>query len=60
MLIKLAGGTLYDPVQYLNGITGDITIRDGVIVDDPGQGACFNAIHDVSGKVVMAGGIDHQ
>lgn len=58
MLIKLEGGTLYDPSQDLNGVVQDIFVRDGRIVADPGPGATFEAVHDVQGKVVMAGGID--
>lgn len=58
MLIKLQGGALYDPSQDLNGVVRDIFVRDGRIVADPGPGATFDAVHDVRGKVVMAGGID--
>lgn len=58
MLIKLAGGTLYDPSQDWNGVVRDIFVREGRIVDDPGPGAKCDAIHDVRGMVVMAGGID--
>ncbi len=58
MLIKLAGGTLYDPSQDWNGVIRDVFVRDGRIVDDPGPGARFDAVHDVRGMAVMAGGID--
>lgn len=58
MLCKLTGGTLYDPAQLINGEIRDIFIRDGFIVQDPGANARFDEIHDVSGKVVMAGAVD--
>jgi hypothetical protein len=32
MLIKLAGGTLYDPSQDWNGMIRDIFVRDGWVV----------------------------
>lgn len=58
MLIKLAGGTVYDPTQSLDGAVQDVFIRDGRIVTDPGPAARFDTVLDVSGKIVMAGGID--
>lgn len=58
MLIKLTGGVVYDPAQKINGEQRDIFIRDGFIVDDPGPNAGFDHVHDVTGKVVMAGAID--
>lgn len=58
MLIKLAGGTLYDPTQNLDGVVQDIFIRDGRIIPDPGPATRFDTVLDVSGKIVMAGGID--
>ena len=32
MLIKLAGGTVYDPANGVNGLVRDIFIEDGRIV----------------------------
>lgn len=58
MLTKLVGGKVYDPDQRLDGTVADIFIRDGMIVSDPGPGARFDAVHDLSGKIVMAGGVD--
>lgn len=58
MLIKLHNGTIYDPAQHLLGQTGDLFIRDGAIVADPGPDARFDAIYDLTGKIVMAGAID--
>lgn len=58
MRIQIKGGRVYDPSQGWNGEVRDLFIEDGRIRDDPGQGARFDAIHEVSGLVVMAGGID--
>jgi len=58
MLIKLHNGSIYDPSQNLNGEPGDLFIQDGAIVADPGPGARFDAVHDLTGKIVMAGAID--
>lgn len=58
MLIKLTGGKVYDPAQNLHGAVQDIVIRDGLIVNPPTQDTRFDAVYDVSGKIVMAGAID--
>ncbi|MEY4719352.1 MAG: hypothetical protein RL563_1970 [Pseudomonadota bacterium] len=58
MLSKLIGGKVYDPAQQLDGEIRDIFIRDGLIIQDPGSDARFDQIHDVAGKVVMAGAVD--
>jgi formylmethanofuran dehydrogenase subunit A len=58
MRIRLTGGRVYDPSQAWDGEVRDLFIEDGRIRDDPGPGAHFDAIHEVSGLVVMAGGID--
>ncbi|PXW91563.1 formylmethanofuran dehydrogenase subunit A [Sphaerotilus hippei] len=55
--IRLRGGRLHDPLNGLDGVPGDLGIRDGRIAvlhpDEP-----VDEQHDVSGCVVMAGGID--
>ncbi|HLF59159.1 MAG TPA: formylmethanofuran dehydrogenase subunit A [Alphaproteobacteria bacterium] len=56
MLTKLSGGRLIDPANGVDGETRDIFIRDGRIVADSGTKP--DEIFDVSGKVVMSGGID--
>ncbi|NJA06720.1 formylmethanofuran dehydrogenase subunit A [Methylococcaceae bacterium WWC4] len=58
MLIKLHNGAIYDPAQNLHGQIGDLFIRDGIIVADPGPDARFDAVYDATGQIVMAGGID--
>lgn len=58
MLKLLRGGTVYDPVQGINGEVRDIWVRDGHIINAPGADAEPQEIHDLRGKIVMAGGID--
>jgi formylmethanofuran dehydrogenase subunit A len=58
MLIKLTGGTVYDPAHGINGQVKDIYVRDGRIVDRPLDGATVFQEYNLSGKVVMAGAID--
>jgi formylmethanofuran dehydrogenase subunit A len=57
MLIKLAGGKVYDPANKVSGEVRDIYVEDGKIVPAK-QGAKRDATYDVKGKVVMAGAID--
>ncbi len=56
--VKLAGGTLIDPATGRDRVRADIFVADGRIVENPGAGAQLDQIIDVSGKIVMAGGID--
>ena len=58
MLILLKGGTVYDPHNGISGKKKDIYIRDGKIARKPGREGKIDKTIDVSGKVVMAGGID--
>ncbi|MFQ5658962.1 MAG: formylmethanofuran dehydrogenase subunit A [Gammaproteobacteria bacterium] len=58
MLIKLAGGTVYDPMHGVNGKRRDIYIRDGRIVRKPGKNRGPDKVIDVTDRVVMAGAID--
>ena len=57
MLIKLAGGSVYDPEHEINGEVRDIYIRDGRIIDVRGDER-IDKKYDLRGKVVMAGAID--
>lgn len=57
MLIKLTGGTVYDPGHGIKGEVRDIYIRDGRIVDSPGDKA-IDQDFNLSNKIVMAGAID--
>jgi formylmethanofuran dehydrogenase subunit A len=56
VLTRLKGGRVVDPANHRDG-ADDIWIRDDRIVDPP-AGARADDTHDVSGKIVMAGGID--
>ncbi|UZR27836.1 formylmethanofuran dehydrogenase subunit A [Methylococcus mesophilus] len=57
MLIKLTGGTVYDPANGINGQVRNLFIRDGRIVHSL-NGATPDQEYDLRGKVVMAGAID--
>jgi len=57
-LVKLAGGRIVDPANGRDAVAGDLYIRDGRIVDDPGPGMKVNQTIDLAGRIVMAGGID--
>jgi len=58
MLIKLSGGTIYDPVHGTNGEQRDIYIRDGQITRKPAATVDIDKTYNLSGKVIMAGAID--
>ncbi len=58
MLIKLSGGTVYDPVHGINGEQRDIYIRDGQITRRPATAVDIDKTYDLKGKVIMAGAID--
>jgi formylmethanofuran dehydrogenase subunit A len=56
MLILLKGGRIVDPVNERDEIA-DVWIEDDRIVAAP-PGRLADKVHDVSGKIVMAGAID--
>ena len=58
MLIKLSGGTVYDPVHGINGEQRDIYIRDGHITRKPAASVKVDRNYSLRGKVIMAGAID--
>ena len=58
MLIKLSGGTVYDPAHGINGEQRDIYIRDGQITRRPAVTVDIDKTYDLTGKVIMAGAID--
>lgn len=55
--LRLKGGRIYDPANGVNGEVRDICVRDGRIVSLHPQDK-VDQEYDVSGMVVMAGGID--
>lgn len=58
MLIKLAGGKVYDPAHNIDGEVRDIYIRDGEIVETPSADESLHRSYPLDGKIVMAGAID--
>jgi formylmethanofuran dehydrogenase subunit A len=58
MLIKLTGGTVYDPASGIDGQKQDIYIEDGRIIAAPPADLPIDKEYDLAGKVVMAGAID--
>ncbi len=58
MLIKLTGGTLYDPASGIDGQKQDIYIQNGRIVATPAVDMPIDKEYDLNGKVVMSGAID--
>lgn len=58
-LLKIAGGTVYDPANQVDGLVRDIWIRDGKVVAPPDDPAALpDRILDATGLVVMPGGVD--
>ena len=53
--LRLAGGTLYDPANGVDGVVRDVCIEAGRIVAELPAGA---PRLDVRGMVVMPGGVD--
>ena len=58
MLIKFTGGTVYDPMNGVDGEVRDIYAQDGRIVAAPPPGTKIDAEYSLGGRVVMAGAID--
>jgi formylmethanofuran dehydrogenase subunit A len=57
-ITKLTGGLVVDPANGHDRVATDLYIQDGRIIAKPGPGAKIDQVFDVSGKIVMAGGID--
>jgi formylmethanofuran dehydrogenase subunit A len=57
-VVKLAGGRIIDPANGRDGAIGDIHVRDGRIIADPGPGASIERTYDLNARIVMAGAID--
>jgi formylmethanofuran dehydrogenase subunit A len=58
-LLKIAGGTVYDPAHGIDGQVRDLWARDGVIVAPPTDPAELpDRVLDAAGLVVMPGGVD--
>lgn len=58
-LIKLANGTVHDPTNGVDGEVRDIWIEGGKVVAPPTDpAAVVERVHDLTGLVVMPGGVD--
>lgn len=58
MLIKLAGGSVFDPAQNLAGEVRDLYIQDGRVLSEVPEPERIEAEYDLTDHVVMAGAID--
>src|SRR5579872_1605461 len=59
VLLKIAGGTIYDPANNVNGSVRDVWIQDGTVVAAPTDPDVRpDKVLDASGLVVMPGGVD--
>src|SRR6266446_491388 len=56
-MLRISGGTVYDPANGIDGIVKDICIADGRIVADAERAEDDRAI-DASGMIVFPGGVD--
>ncbi|MDP6359544.1 MAG: formylmethanofuran dehydrogenase subunit A [Planctomycetota bacterium] len=57
-LIKIAGGSIYDPLNEVDGVVSDIWVRDGKVIAAPPDGTKADKVIDANGLVVMPGGVD--
>ena len=58
MLVRLVGGHVYDPSQGWEGTPRDLYLRDERMAACPAGDERIDYEYDVSGQIVMAGGID--
>ena len=56
-MLRITGGTVYDPANGIDGVVKDLCIADGRIVAEAALPAGARTI-DASGMVVMPGGVD--
>src|SRR5438093_7291558 len=56
-MLRITGGTVYDPANGIDGIVKDICIADGRIVADAERAEDDRTI-DASGMIVFPGGVD--
>src|ERR1051325_6546172 len=58
-LLKIANGTVYDPINNRDGVVQDVWIQDGKIVAPPSDPDVRpDRVLDATGLVVMPGGVD--
>src|SRR5258708_32777932 len=59
MLLLIAGGTVHDPINGIDGAVQDLWIQDGKIVAPPSDPSVrADKVIDAVGLVVMPGGVD--
>ncbi len=57
-ITELRGGRVYDPAHGIDGVVQSIYLCDGQVVGAPSDPSDIKVSHDLSGCIVMAGGID--
>jgi formylmethanofuran dehydrogenase subunit A len=57
-LVRFANGSVHDPLNGLDGVVRDLWVRDGRIVAGPSPDETPTRTFDLSGLVVMPGGVD--
>jgi len=58
MITLLKNAKVIDPAHQKDGVVQDIYIRDGRIIAKPADSEKIGQVHDLNGKIVMAGAID--
>jgi len=58
MLLKLTGGTVYDPASGVDGQVKTLFVLDGKFINQPPTDMPIDKEYDLKGKVVMSGAID--
>lgn len=58
MITVLKNAKVIDPAHGKDGVVQDIYIRDGRIIAKPADSEKIGQVHDLNGKIVMAGAID--
>lgn len=58
MLIRLTGGSVFDPSQHWAGAPRDLYIQDDRLAVEPPRNRRVDVEYDLTGQVVMAGAID--
>src|SRR5438874_3660548 len=56
-MLRIAGGTVYDPANGIDGVVKDLCVADGRIVAESDLAAGARTI-DAAGMIVMPGGVD--
>ena len=57
-LVRFANGTVYDPSNGIAGTVCDLWVRDGRFTSPPEIGTVPDRTYDLTGLVVMPGGVD--